>query len=117
MAPGGDSRPKYVTFFSYTREATKGMIDRASDRTAAAKSLVESLGGSLEAFYWMHGDHDGFLIANFPDGTGPAALAAAVGSTGSIARMESHEVFDRDAQMQILKAAKAGVGSYKAPTA
>lgn len=64
----------------------------------------------------MRGKYDGFLIATFPDGTGPAAAAAAVASTGAVSRFETHEIFDQDAQMRIMKAAKDVLGSYKAPT-
>ena len=60
--------PRYITFFSYTRESAKAMMERPSDRTAAARALVESVGGQMEAFYWMHGKHDGFIIASYPDG-------------------------------------------------
>ena len=58
--------PKYICFFSYTRDAAKAMIERPTDRIAAAKALVESVGGEMECFYWMHGHHDGFFIANYP---------------------------------------------------
>ena len=54
--------PKYICFFSYTREAGKAMIEKPTDRVAAAKALVESVGGKMECFYWMHGHHDGFFI-------------------------------------------------------
>jgi uncharacterized protein with GYD domain len=86
--------PKYITFFSYTRESAKAMMERPSDRTAAARALVESVGGKMEAFYWMHGNHDGFIIGSYP-----------------------HEIFERDAQTQIMKAALTAVGVYKPPTA
>jgi uncharacterized protein with GYD domain len=71
----------------------------------------------MEAFYWMHGKHDGFIIGSYPDGTSAAALATAAASTGALAQMETHEIFDRDAQAQIVKAAKTAVGAYKPPTA
>src|SRR5438067_1995262 len=60
--------PKYICFFSYTREAGKAMIEKPTDRVAAAKALVESVGGKMECFYWMHGHHDGFFIADYQDG-------------------------------------------------
>jgi uncharacterized protein with GYD domain len=66
--------PKYICFFSYTCEAANSMIERPTDRVAAAREIVESVGGRMECFYWMQGDHDGFLIAEYKD----AALAAAV---------------------------------------
>ena len=68
--------PRYITFFSYTGDAAKAMIEKPSDRQAAARALVESVGGTQEAFYWMQGKHDGFLIANLPDGVAAAARKA-----------------------------------------
>jgi hypothetical protein len=61
--------PKYISFFSYTRDAVNAMIAKPSDRGAAAKALVESVGGKLECFYWMHGPHDGFFIADYKAGS------------------------------------------------
>ena len=109
--------PKYITFFSYTGASAKAMIERPSDRTAAAKALVESLGGTQEAFYWMHGKHDGFLITSLPNGVAAAALAAAVGSTGAIADLETHEIFDHDDQAAIVQHAATALRVYKPPTA
>jgi uncharacterized protein with GYD domain len=107
---------KYITFFSYSNEAARVMIDRPTDRSAAAKALVESVGGKLEAFYWMTGEHDGFLIGEYPSGAVAAALSVAAGSTGAVERLESYEIFDRETQAQIVKAAKTAAGVYKPPT-
>src|SRR5206468_12599693 len=97
--------PRFITFFSYTSEAAKAMIERPSDRSAAAKALVESLGGTQEAFYWMQGHHDGFLITNLPDGVSAAALSAAVGATGAVGGLETHQIFDHDEQAAIVERA------------
>jgi uncharacterized protein with GYD domain len=109
--------PKYISFFSYTRDAVSAMIAKPSDRGAAAKALVESVGGKLECFYWMHGPHDGFFIADYKDGASAAAVAAAAGSTGAITNLETHELFDAAAQGQIARAAKTALAGYKPPTA
>lgn len=109
--------PKYICYFSYTGNAAKAMIEKPTDRTAAARALVESVGGKLECFYWMHGDHDGFFIAELKDGMTAAAVAGAAASTGAITRCETHEIFDRDGQAEILKAARTALGGYKPPTA
>jgi uncharacterized protein with GYD domain len=109
--------PRFITFFSYTAESATAMIDRPSDRSAAAKALVESLGGTQEAFYWMQGKHDGFLIANLPDGVAAAALAAAVGATGAVGGIQTHQIFDRDEQATIVQQAAAARKAYKPPTA
>ncbi len=108
---------RYITFFSYTGAAAKAMIEHPSDRSAAAKGLVESLGGTLEAFYWMQGKHDGFLIANLNDGVAAAALAAAVGASGAVVSLETHQIFDHDEQAAIAKHADTARRAYKPPTA
>jgi uncharacterized protein with GYD domain len=109
--------PNYISFLSYTGASAKAMIDRPTDRTAAAKALVESLGGKLEGFYWMNGDHDGFLITTLPDSASVAGLSAAASSTGAITGMRSYEIFDREAQAQIVKSAKTALADYKPPIA
>ena len=109
--------PRFITFFSYTGESAKAMIEHPSDRTAAGRALVESLGGTQEAFYWMQGKHDGFLIANLPDGVAAAALAAAVGAAGPIVGIETHQIFDHDEQAAIVKQAETARRGYKPPTA
>jgi uncharacterized protein with GYD domain len=42
------------------------MINSPGDRTAAARRLAGSVGGSVESVYWMLGSHDGILIADVP---------------------------------------------------
>lgn len=107
--------PKYITFFNYSTDAVKGMIHHPSDRGAAAKALVESLGGTVESFYWMQGAHDGFLIAEIPDAVSAAALAAAVGSTGAITNLQTHELYDHDQQAEIVDRAAKALAAYTPP--
>ena len=109
--------PRFIHFFSYSGASAKAMIDRPSDRAAAAKALVESLGGTQEAFYWMQGKHDGFLISNLPDGVAASALAAAVGASGAVVNAETHQIFDADEQAAIVSQAGAALRAYKPPTA
>jgi uncharacterized protein with GYD domain len=109
--------PRFITFFSYTGESAKAMIKRPSDRSAAAKALVESVGGTQEGFYWMQGKHDGFLISNLPDGVAASALALAVGAGGAVVGIETHQIFDHDEQAAIVKQADSALRAYKPPTA
>lgn len=109
--------PRFITFFSYSADAAKAMIERPSDRSAAAKALAESVGGTLDAFYWMQGKHDGLLIANVPDGVAAAALVVAAAATGAIERVETHQIFDQDEQAAIVKGADTARKAYKPPTA
>ena len=108
---------RFITFFSYTGAAAKAMIERPSDRSAAVTTVVESLGGTLESFYWMQGKHDGFLISNLPDGVAAAGLAAAVGATGAVTGLETHQIFDHDEQAAIVQHGATAAKVYKPPTA
>ncbi len=106
---------KYISFFSYSHEAVQGMIDQMSDRTAAAKGLVEALGGELEAFYWMQGHWDGLLISELPDSVNGAALSAAVAASGAISHAETYQLFDKDQQASIIRLAASALNAYKPP--
>lgn len=106
---------KYVTFFSYSPDALKAMIHHPSDRQAAATALVESLGGTVEAFYWMQGPHDGMLISDLPDAESGASLAAAVGSSGAITGLQTYRLFDHDQQATIVESAKTALEAYVPP--
>ena len=72
---------KYAMFFSYTSEAWARLIDHPEDRTAVARHVVESAGGTLESIYWMLGDRDGLAIVDVPDSVSAAAVSLAVTRT------------------------------------
>jgi hypothetical protein len=57
----------------------------------------------------MQEDHDGFLIASYPDN--------AAASTGGTARWQSHELFDGAAQEKIQRVAKSARDHYAPPMA
>ena len=60
--------PKYLLQVSYTAEGAKGVLkDGGSKRRAAAKAVVESVGGKLESMYFAFGEKDVFAIVDVPD--------------------------------------------------
>jgi uncharacterized protein with GYD domain len=76
---------KYLLEVSYTAEGAKGLLkDGGTKRRAAAKAAVESVGGSLEAFYYAFGDRDVFLIAEMPDSATAAAVAVTLAASGAV---------------------------------
>ena len=76
--------PKYLLHVSYTADGAKGVMkDGGSKRRAAALSLVESLGGTLEAFYYAFGDTDVFAIVDMPDSGSTAAASMALAASGA----------------------------------
>jgi uncharacterized protein with GYD domain len=106
---------KFVVFFTYTSDTWARMIKNPGDRTAAARQLADSVGGSLESGYWMSGAHDGFVVVDVPDSVRAAALSVAVESTGAFRHLETHELFTQDQLGQMLSHARDAAQAYQPP--
>lgn len=77
--------PKYMVAVSYTADGTKGLMkDGGSKRRTAARTLVESVGGKLESFYFAFGDTDAIVIADFPDAASAAACSLTTSASGAV---------------------------------
>ena len=97
---------KFAALFSFKPEVTARMIEKPSDRAAAARDLAKSIGGDLLAYYWMLGKYDGIAIFELPDSKSMMAVSAAVTSTGTFSRFETHEVVAAEDIAGILEKAK-----------
>jgi uncharacterized protein with GYD domain len=76
---------KYLFQASYTTEGAKGLLkDGGTKRRQAAKALVESVGGKLEAFYFGFGTTDAYVIVDLPDNVSAAAVSVATMASGAI---------------------------------
>ncbi len=77
--------PKYMIHASYTAEGTKGLIrDGGVTRREAAKEMIESLGGTMESFYYALGEDDAFVIVDLPDQASLVAAVLAIGASGLV---------------------------------
>ncbi|HSW41558.1 MAG TPA: GYD domain-containing protein [Patescibacteria group bacterium] len=77
--------PKYLITGSYTAEGARGVLaEGGSGRRAAAGQLIESLGGTVEAFYFAFGSDDFFLIADLPGNAAAAAGGLTAAASGAI---------------------------------
>jgi uncharacterized protein with GYD domain len=77
--------PKYLVQANYVGEGIKGLLkDGGSKRRAAVEKLFESMGGTIEAFYYAFGDTDLYVIGDFPDHATVAAAVLSVTSTGTV---------------------------------
>jgi uncharacterized protein with GYD domain len=76
---------KYLFHGSYTQEGLSGLLDEGgSKRREAAKEVIQSVGGSLEAYYFSFGDNDFYVIVNMPDNVSAAAASLVVNVSGSV---------------------------------
>jgi uncharacterized protein with GYD domain len=77
--------PKYMVHASYTAEGAKGLLKEGGmSRRKATETLLASVGGKLEAFYFTFGDEDAVLIVDVPDQVAATAIGLAVNASGAV---------------------------------
>ncbi len=76
--------PKYMFQGSYTVDGVQGLLkEGGSGRRDAARQVIDSAGGRLEAFYFTFGTTDVVGIADMPDNATMAALSLAISARGA----------------------------------
>jgi len=76
---------KYLFHGSYTVEGYQGLLrEGGTKRREAVDKLMQSLGGTLETFYYAFGGDDYFIIFDMPDPVSTAAISLAVHATGAV---------------------------------
>ena len=76
---------KYLVKASYTPEGAKGLLkEGGTSRRATIQKLVQSMGGSMEAFYYTYGQDDVVIICDLPDAASGIALSLATNASGAV---------------------------------
>lgn len=76
---------KYLIKAAYNADGARGLMkDGGSKRRTAVQSLIESLGGKLDAFYYAYGADDAIIIADIPDAASGLAISLAVNASGAV---------------------------------
>jgi len=107
--------PTYVTFFRYTAEAWRRMVATPENRAVAARKLIEQVGGRMEAFYWMLGEWDGFVVYDVADAATAATFSGVVTSSGLIERVKTNELLKMEEAHTALQRAHQLETSYVPP--
>ena len=77
--------PKYLVLADYNTEGIKGVLDKGgTSRRDALEALCESVGGSLESFYFAFGDTDAYVTVDLPDNSTAAALCMTATASGLV---------------------------------
>jgi uncharacterized protein with GYD domain len=105
--------PLYLGRFSYTTDAIRGLVENPQDRAQAAAELCDSLGAKLIGLWYALGEFDGVFLAEAPDNATAAALAMAVGQSGSFAKFETTVLMDMAEAQEAMR--KAGAATYRPP--
>ncbi len=112
---GGVEMAKYAIFFRFKGETIAHAIEHPTDRSVAVAKATKAAGGSLESYYWMLGDPDGFAVVEMPDSASVAAVSLAVSSSGAFSHVSTHELFDAKQVVGLLTKAKGIKGQYSPP--
>jgi uncharacterized protein with GYD domain len=76
---------KYLFEANYVGEGIKGLIrEGGTKRRDALVEALNSVGGSLESFYYAFGDTDVLGVFDVPDQSGAAALSLMINATGNV---------------------------------
>ena len=77
--------PKYLVKGNYVGDGVKGLMEEGGTRRRdAATAAVESLGGSVESFYYAFGDIDVYGICDFPDEASATSFSLMVNASGAV---------------------------------
>jgi uncharacterized protein with GYD domain len=76
---------KYLCYGNFVGDGLKGLVkEGGSGRVAAVKKLFESVGGTLECYYYAFGEFDYFIIADLPDNISAASVSITVSASGFV---------------------------------
>ena len=76
---------KYLIQANYVGEGVKGLLkEGGTSRRAVVEKAVNSLGGTVEAFYYAFGETDVYAVIEFPDNASAAAFALTVRASGAV---------------------------------
>jgi uncharacterized protein with GYD domain len=105
--------PKFLVKASYTSEGSKGLLkEGGTSRRNNLQKMIQGMGGTMEAFYYAYGEHDVYVICDFPDAASGIALSLAVNSSGAVRVSTVPLIAAED-----IDAATKKVPAYRAPGA
>ncbi len=101
---------------AYSQSAIKAMVTSPSDREAAARKLIEALGGKLHHMFFAFGEWDVVCLIEGPDDKMMMAGAAAVAASGTVSKSATTKLMSAADAMAAMGMAGKALGSYKPPT-
>lgn len=107
--------PRYIVTGKYTASALKAMVEKPSDREAAARAIVEAAGGTLENFYLLTGDNDFSIKATIDNAEDLIAGLIAAGASGSVSNLKTVRAFTSEEFTAMQKKAGEFAKVYRAP--
>ncbi|MDP9407134.1 MAG: GYD domain-containing protein [Actinomycetota bacterium] len=106
--------PKFLLLYTFKGETLQGFMKRPNDRSQVVGAAAESVGGSLDSYYWMLGaNHDGLAILDLPDSNAAARIALTISGSGAFLDVQIQELFSAQEVMEMAR--NSGGVRYAAP--
>jgi uncharacterized protein with GYD domain len=118
MAQQPSNTHYYLGMFKYADNAIKAMMENPQDRSAAARKLIEGLGGKLDGayFYATSGDWDGIVLVELPDSVTAEALYMTVQATGNFQKQAIIPLVTGEQFKAAMEKAQQAKTGYTPPT-
>src|SRR5260370_35975879 len=100
--------PKYIAVGSYSSGSWARLMRRMDDRIAAARTVAETLGGSVDCIYWEISTRSVYAIVDMPDSAAMAAATAVITQTGAFKTVDSTELPPQEQLSNVLAVARDG---------
>ena len=107
--------PFYLYQLTYSSDAIKALVANPTDREAAARKLIEALGGKLHHLFFAFGQYDVVCLIEGPDDIFMMAGAASVASAGTVSAAATTRLMTSAEAMSAMKKAGEVTGAYTAP--
>ena len=105
--------PFYLIQASYSASAVGAMVKSPQDRAEAIRPMMEKLGGKLHGFWFTFGEYDIVAVAEAPDSVTVAAIAMAIGSTGTTSTYRTTPLLTTSDATEAMK--RAATVGYQPP--
>ena len=93
----------------------KGLISSPENRKEVVSKLFEAAGGTLVDAWMSFGEYDIIVLSEFEDHVDAAAVAMAIGSSGSLSNLKTTVLISMTDAVDAMKKAGNITGAYKTP--
>ena len=96
----------YLMRFSYTPETWAKLMQNPEDRSEAARSYLEQVGGKLHGFWYGFGKYDGYAIYEAPDNVASVGFVLAITAGGALSSVETTPLMTVEESLEALARGK-----------
>jgi uncharacterized protein with GYD domain len=106
---------KFMFTAQYSSASWARLVKGSDDRAAQVRSLMESLGGSLDQIYWSGHNSAVHVIAELPDALTAEAAVITVMKTGAFTSVKATQLLTQEEMSDTLVLTRSAQEFYEAP--